>query len=643
MTNNEVLVIFKTHLDVGYTDLSSRVKELYFRKFIRQAVETADAFRKSGTPYRYTWTVGAWLIYEYLARADANGKKLLTDAVRRGDIAYHALPFTMHSELAGKKLFSAGLDLAAALDRKFGRKTLAAKMTDVPGHTRGIIVPLAEHGVRFLQIGVNSATPVPDVPPLFRWVDSSGHSIVVMYQKNYGEMLDFPEYGICAEINVMGDNLGPHPFEQAMDVFRRLERRFPGRAIRSATLDELYEKIRPHEDQLPVVTGEIGDTWIHGVGSDPWKVARLKSLLRSEAFSGSGETVFAGKLLEIVEHTWGLDEKVFLPDAMACEGRALARLKRSPAGRTFAASWAEQRDLLDEAVDSLSAAKKKIALSALQETVPRRIFVSRGGKGAETVRKNAFFSFAFSKEDGSICHWRSRKTGRTFASPAHTLGAFVSRTFTRHEYDHFLRTYLRRDDAWAYLDFGKPFLLYGRQGGTKGIAKSSFRQADENRFLFRLSPERQPGTPETVELEYVFHDESPAIDLTLQWFGKDPARLPHALFLAFLPLLPRDAAWSFCKNGEMIDPQEVVRGGGRSLHAIDEYLEARGSGFTLRIRSLDAVLVSMGTTALLDYTDQLPRKNCGIYFNLYNNKWATNFPMWFGDDMKYRFQLTLEE
>ncbi len=38
-------------------------------------------------------------------------------------------------------------------------------MTDVPGHTRSIIAPLARAGIRFLHVGVNPACTVPGVPP----------------------------------------------------------------------------------------------------------------------------------------------------------------------------------------------------------------------------------------------------------------------------------------------------------------------------------------------------------------------------------------------------------------------------------------------------------------------------------------------
>jgi hypothetical protein len=482
MLIKKIIVIFKTHLDIGFTDFSENVTKKYMESYLPGAAAAAKELKEKNGDARLVWTTGSWLIEEYLrTHTDTEG-----DAVRKcienGDICWHGLPFTTHTELMSTELFEYGLSISQKLDKTFGKKTIAAKMTDVPGHTRGIIASLAEHGVRFLQIGVNPATPVPNVPPVFRWMDSLGNSVIVMYQKNYGEMLNFPEYNICAEINVMGDNLGPHSFEKAMNVFQRLEKQFPGTAIRSTTLDELYERIQPYEKQLPIVTDEIGDTWIHGVGSDPWKVAQFKALLRSGVFSGNGETVFTRKLLEIVEHTWGLDEKTFLPDAMQAKGRALSQLKRSAPGRSFAASWAEQRSLIDEAVASLSAADRQKALSALNETVPQKFSSFHGMKGAEKIRRNPFFEFAFSKEDGSICHLKSLKTGRMFASAAHTLGSFESRTLTRHEYDCYLQKYLRINAAWAYQDFEKHFLPYHQQGELKGIAKHSFCQINKSQL-----------------------------------------------------------------------------------------------------------------------------------------------------------------
>jgi len=66
-------------------------------------------------------------------------------------------------------MITGGIGLSQALDRRFGKNTTGAKMSDVPGHTRGLITPLAAQGIKFLDIGVNEASTVPEVPPLFLW------------------------------------------------------------------------------------------------------------------------------------------------------------------------------------------------------------------------------------------------------------------------------------------------------------------------------------------------------------------------------------------------------------------------------------------------------------------------------------------
>jgi hypothetical protein len=71
----------------------------------------------------------------------------MEEAIARGDIAWHALPFTWQTEMLSPSMIEGSLALSKSLDRRFGKVTTGAKMTDVPGHTRGMIPPLAKHGV----------------------------------------------------------------------------------------------------------------------------------------------------------------------------------------------------------------------------------------------------------------------------------------------------------------------------------------------------------------------------------------------------------------------------------------------------------------------------------------------------------------
>ena len=91
----------------------------------------------------------------------------MEQAILAGDIAWHALPFSWQTEMLDRSMIEGCLGLSADLDERFGRKTIAGKMTDVPGHSLGIVAPLAAHGIRLLDVGVNPASTPPEVPDVF--------------------------------------------------------------------------------------------------------------------------------------------------------------------------------------------------------------------------------------------------------------------------------------------------------------------------------------------------------------------------------------------------------------------------------------------------------------------------------------------
>ena len=95
-------------------------------------------------------------------------------AIAHDQIAWHALPFTWQTEMLDPSMIEGSLAISKSLDARFGRVTTGAKMTDVPGHTRGLISPLAKHSVKFLDIGVNDASAPAQLPPIFLWKDASG-------------------------------------------------------------------------------------------------------------------------------------------------------------------------------------------------------------------------------------------------------------------------------------------------------------------------------------------------------------------------------------------------------------------------------------------------------------------------------------
>ena len=60
----KIHLIFKTHLDIGYTDFSQNVIEKYLKEFIPNAIAVGNELYKTETPF--IWSCGSWLIDEAL-------------------------------------------------------------------------------------------------------------------------------------------------------------------------------------------------------------------------------------------------------------------------------------------------------------------------------------------------------------------------------------------------------------------------------------------------------------------------------------------------------------------------------------------------------------------------------------------------
>lgn len=86
-------VVFKTHLDVGFTDLSSVVTERYIKEFIPKALEVSRKLWEDGSGERYVWTTGSWLIWKYLHSAAPEEISWLEEAFRRGDIVSYGMQY----------------------------------------------------------------------------------------------------------------------------------------------------------------------------------------------------------------------------------------------------------------------------------------------------------------------------------------------------------------------------------------------------------------------------------------------------------------------------------------------------------------------------------------------------------------------
>jgi len=396
----KVHIVYMTHLDVGFTDTSRNVCDLYFEVFIPCALKLAADLRArcnktvERTCPAYRWTQFPWLIQEYLDglagcahRQRTPGEVVeLESGIARDDIVWHANPLNLLTEFADEGLWEFGLQMKNNLNLKYGKQhgRVAAKLTDVTGLSRSALPALVASGVRAVHVGYNGVGGLPKVvstndtntTPFERGESFCGHDkgcpaeavfrfkeptteaeIFMMIEDNYGTEIAVPGNARLARVagrDVSGsdgdgahilllhytaDNSGVPTIDEVEKFWAGVQTRFPHSEVVLSTLDDFSEEAFPlrelvsqpaarrHDDKqdmnkeaaklkFPLVTQEIGDSWLYGGAADPVKLATFRQARRL-----LDEAVRAGKILcnswqyqsymrrllkGPAEHNWGM-------------------------------------------------------------------------------------------------------------------------------------------------------------------------------------------------------------------------------------------------------------------------------------------------------------------------------------------------
>jgi Domain of unknown function (DUF5054) len=653
-----VLVVFMCHLDIGFTNTQAAVVAKYFNQYFPAAMKVAVQMQRSGED-RYVWSTGSWLLYEYLEHLNGEARNRVEQAVVNGDLAWFAVPFNLETEMLDRSMVEGAMGISQALDRRFDRMTTGAKMSDVPGHTRGLVAPFAANGVKLLDIGVNGASTVPEVPPIFVWKEPQGASVIMMYHHGYGGVIQLPGSDLALAVNVRNDNGGPHSITEVTKIYADLRKQFPNAKVSAANFTEVARAVEPYKGNLPVVTQEIGDTWIYGVASDPVKVARYREVMRLRkewigkgklSVGDSSDIRLLQNLLLAPEHTWGVDTKR-LKDYEHYTPKALAKVVDTPNFRWAENSWAEKRKDIDDAVQSLPETLRSEADARLRElrpVAPDRIGLSMHSAGSEI--ETTHFTVALDPKTGAIHRLRARATGRDWASPDHPLGLFAYQTLSAKDYEDYRAAYIIAKTWWAPMDFGKPDIeKFGAKsqvwlprvaGCWAGKVRDGFRILAELEIT-DANAERadRVAWPRRMFLDLRFPDSEPALHIDFTCLTKAANRLPEAMWLSFLPAGTEPRGWTLDKVDQRISPFDVVKGGNRHMHAVTTGVYYKDSQGSLSIETLDAPAVALGERSPIFYSNDQPDLSKGLHFSLFNNAWGTNYIQWFGDDMRFRFVL----
>jgi hypothetical protein len=272
----EIVVVFKTHFDIGYTDMATNIVQKYRTTMIDQALDVVDQNRDLPPQQQFAWTLAGWPLHKILQDWPGQSpqrKERVEQALRQGRFVVHGLPFTTHTELLEAEDLVRSLGYSARLARRLGLDLPRdGKMTDVPEHTWMMATLLKHAGIDFMMIGCNGASAPLKVPLLYWWQGPDGSRVLTFYSPDYGTQLtpppDWPYHTWLACLHT-GDNHGPPRPDEVKKVLDQAAKQFPGVKVRIGRLSDFGDAIFAEKPDLPIVRGDTPDTWIHGPMSDP--------------------------------------------------------------------------------------------------------------------------------------------------------------------------------------------------------------------------------------------------------------------------------------------------------------------------------------------------------------------------------------
>ena len=269
----EIVIVFKTHFDIGYTHLATDAIKSYRTTMIDAALNSIEGMPPD---QQFVWTLPGWPLTQILWEGqDSVRRHRVEDAIRTGRIAWHALPYTVETDGLDMESLVRGFVFSDNLSRKYGKPlSRTGKMTDVPQHSWFLATLLSHAGVKFLHIGTNNQCIPPDVPDLFYWEGPDSSRVLVNIGKQrYGSGLfppvDWP-FKTWFAMQMTGDNEGPPTSADVTEIIKSVNDTLPGVKVRLGSIDDFYNSLSKEDlSKVPVVRGDMPDTWIHGIGSMP--------------------------------------------------------------------------------------------------------------------------------------------------------------------------------------------------------------------------------------------------------------------------------------------------------------------------------------------------------------------------------------
>lgn len=679
----EVIVIIKTHFDIGYTHRVKEIVHYYRTDMIDKALDTMDQSKSLPAEQQFAWTGPGWVMSKVLEDWDGQTpgrRQRLDDYVRAGKFKFHALPFTLEADACEPEEMARCFVFASDLCRKYGLPLpRSGKMTDVPSHGGALATVLAHGDVKFMHIGCNWPSGCVKTPGLFWWEGPDGSRVLTFYSNTYGTCVppflprwycdrdplisrslappDDWTYPVWPAIIVTPDNTGPPRADQIKALFEDAAKTLPGTKVRMGTMDDFVDAILKEKPEIPVVKGEMPDTWIHGIMCDPGgiklsrqvhpQIAAAEALNTQLRLWGLAQPPVAKevalayeKILLYGEHTWGgaAAVKEYGPAFQKLEPGKYADLE---------ASWEDKTEYIREAsriVGSLLANNLQALAAAVKSDAPcmvvynplpwtrsgyveirgERVFVKdvppcgyttrplpaagaattpRQGSGREVI-ENPWLKLAVDPAKGAIVSLVDKRTGREWIDATQTggLGSYLNERFTFEQTLNYTVAY----------QAGRAFKSFGAKGewphpgmhkvGMISEKEVPYRAALSGHGTVRIEGDSAfvecPADPDShlpaTTLKVTLSKDQPWVDLELTIRNKARDNWPEADWLV-LPFKVAKPRFRVHRQLGVMDPAtDILPGANRDLYSVGAGVTITESdGAGIALCPLDHPLVSL--------------------------------------------------
>lgn len=301
----KVFIAYKTHFDIGYTSTAHDVVHEYRTEMADRLLQAIEVNKHQPKEKQFVWTLSGYPMQQMLWEGQTPERRAqIEQGIRDGNVAIHALPYSIHTETAEAEDLVRGLGISSALARQYGQPlSISGKSTDVPGQSWILPTLMAHASIKFFHMGGPVVNFPFNLPPVFWWEGPDGSRVLTFYNNDYGiPALPPPNWPFKTwlHLSMTGDNQGP----PSPDTVEHSLAFYKARGVDAqvGTMDDFYREFSKEDlSQLPVIRADMPCPWIHGVASMP---------VATKAAQNSRPLIGALDQLNTLEQCWG----IFRPD-----------------------------------------------------------------------------------------------------------------------------------------------------------------------------------------------------------------------------------------------------------------------------------------------------------------------------------------